>query len=155
MITFCQHCLWARINQDTLPITHTCSPIQLTLPFLIMSTKCATEIFYDFSCQLEEFCLNREPAFFRNTRFFHDIFHGFSHKCPNVYTSKRISALDIGVNSEICEQFNSYIQRIKYSARSMNQSHFVFFLQYFINIWNERKEKMVQQEYHMAQKLLL
>ena len=104
--------------------------------------KPPSEVFYDFSCQLEEYCLNREPHFWRDCRFFHDIFHGFCHKCPFVYNSKRIPALDQGINSEICEQFNAYIKKIKFSARSMNQSHFVFYLQFFIHQWNEKRERI-------------
>jgi hypothetical protein len=96
------------------------------------------EFFYDFSCQLEEYSLNREPMFWRETRFWHDIFHGFSHKCPYVYSSRRIKYLHQN-NTDICEQFNSFIQKIKYSARAMNQTHFIFFLQFFIHKWNQIK----------------
>ena len=112
------------------------------------------EIFYDFSCRLEEYCLNREPAFFRNTRFYHDIFHGFSHKCEYVYNSRRVPALDIGINSEVCEQFNSYIQKIKFSARAMNQSHFMFYLQFFIHLWNEKKQATFEAEKKTVEALL-
>ena len=96
------------------------------------------EVFYDFSCQLEEYCLNREPGFWRETRFFHDVFHGFSHKCPVVYKSKRLLPLR-SVNTEICEQFNAFIQRIKYSARSMSMTRFNFYLQFMIHQWSEKK----------------
>ena len=51
------------------------------------------EVFYDFSCQLEEYDLNREPMFWRGCRFYHDIFHGFSHKCPFVYMSRQVPIL--------------------------------------------------------------
>ena len=121
---------------------------------LLYMDSAPSEVFYDFSCQLEEYCLNREPGFWRNTRFFHDIFHGYSHKCANVYNSKRIPALDLGINSEICEQFNSYIQKIKYSARSMNQSHFMFFMQFFIHHWNVKKKKKLLSEQEMVRKLM-
>jgi hypothetical protein len=30
-------------------------------------------VFYDFSCSLSEFCLNREGQFFKDTKFFHDV----------------------------------------------------------------------------------
>ena len=30
-------------------------------------------IFYDFSCSLSEYCLNREGQYFKNTKFFHDV----------------------------------------------------------------------------------
>ena len=108
--------------------------------FLYMDTA-PSEVFYDFSCQLEEYCLNREPRFWRNCRFYHDIFHGFTHKCSAMYNSKRVTPLWSGVNTEICEQFNSYIQKLKFSARSMSQSHFMFFLQFFIHQWNMKKKK--------------
>ena len=39
------------------------------------------EIFYDIACQYSEYCLNKEPQYFQNTRFWHDLFHGISHKC--------------------------------------------------------------------------
>ena len=44
-----------------------------------------------------------------------------------------------GVNSEICEQFNSYLQCIKYTATHLTQSHFMLFTQFFIYLWNTEK----------------
>ncbi|KAK3105970.1 hypothetical protein FSP39_009836 [Pinctada imbricata] len=112
------------------------------------------ELFYDFSCQLEEYCLNREPGFFKNTRFFHDVFHGFTHKCPNVYKSKRLLPLR-KVNTEICEQFNSFIQRIKFSARSMTMTRFNFYLQFMIFQWSERKRKQFDRRCNAAMAYIL
>ena len=43
--------------------------------------KAPKHIFYDFACQLSEYCLNREPEFFKHTRFWHDLFHSLGHKC--------------------------------------------------------------------------
>ena len=45
------------------------------------------ELFYDNACQLHEYCLNREPAFFMNTRFWHDLFHSIGHLCGCNYKS--------------------------------------------------------------------
>ena len=123
--------------------------------FLYMETP-PSEVFYDFSCQLEEYCLNREPHFWRECRFYHDIFHGFSHKCPFVYSAKRVPALmNSGINSEICEQFNAYLQKIKFSARSMSQTHFMFYLQFFMHLWNENKRLKVRGMQKAAQAFLL
>ena len=36
--------------------------------------QCPDAAFFDFSCQLEEYCLNREPMFWHNSHFYHDIF---------------------------------------------------------------------------------
>ena len=64
-------------------------------------------VFYDFACSLEEYCMDREAGFFKNTRFHHDLFHEFSHNCSSVYSSKGLTNLQ-SVNTSICEQFNSY-----------------------------------------------
>lgn len=111
------------------------------------------EVFYDFSCQLDQYCLNREPKFWRDCRFYIDSFHRFSHTCPYIYDYKRVPALDRGVNSEICEQFNSYIKKIKNTACSMSQSHFMFYLQFFIYRWNVNKNKISRAQQDMAQQM--
>lgn len=107
------------------------------------------EIFYDFACGFHEYVLNRESGFFKNTRVFHDIFHGYTHKCAKTYKSSRLISLE-SVNSEICEQFNSFIQCIKRSATQMSQEHFVFYLQFFIDEWNRRKENRYKRRLTVA-----
>ena len=107
------------------------------------------EVFYDFGCSLNEYSLNRAPGYSRSVRFWHDIFHGFNHKCPYVYRSNRIRSLNL-VNSEICEQFNAFIQCIKYTGSHLNQSHFCFFMQFFIKVWNDRKTKTFQRRTDVA-----
>ena len=76
------------------------------------------DMFYDISCQLEEYALNREPTFWRGCRFYH-IFHGSSHTCLFVKMSRRVPSLDIGINSETCEQFNSYVQKKLSTAQDL------------------------------------
>ena len=102
-----------------------------------------TDVFYDFACQLSEYCLNREPQYFLCTRFWHDLFHGITHKCGKCFKSSRVCGM-VGVNSEICEQFNSYLQNIKYTASHLTQSHFMFFVQFFIYLWNKEKTAKFQ-----------
>ena len=102
-----------------------------------------TDIFYDFACQLSEYCLNREPQYFLQTRFWHDLFHGVTHKCGKCFKSTRICGM-VGINSEICEQFNSYLQCIKYTGSHLSQSHFMFFVQFFIYLWNREKTAKFQ-----------
>ena len=96
------------------------------------------EMFYDFSCQLEEYCLNREPGFWKRTRFFHDTFHGFCHSCAIVYTSSRLRILR-KANTEICEQTNAFLQHIKYSVRGMSLNRFNHFMQFILHIWSQKK----------------
>ena len=95
-------------------------------------------VFYDFACNLQEYCLNRECGFYKDVRFFHDIFHSYAHKCSCTFRSNRLQGFET-VNSEVCEQFNSFIQCLKKSARQMSQTHFCFYLQFFLHEWNERK----------------
>jgi hypothetical protein len=98
-------------------------------------------IFYDFACQLSEYIMNREPEFFMCTRCWHDIFHGFNHTaCGCIFQSTRITGLE-GVNSSICEQFNSYLQCMKYTGSHLSQPHFMLFAQFFMYLWNTEKSK--------------
>ena len=107
------------------------------------------EVFYDFACGMSEYCLNREPNYFRETRFFHDIFHSFPHVCGPNFRSVRLSSLD-GVNTEICEQWNSFLQCIKYTASHLSQSHMVFFMQFMIFLQNKRKTHRFQNQARIA-----
>ena len=106
-------------------------------------------IYYDFACSLEEYCMNRETEYFKNARFFYDIFHGYNHTCSKIYSSKNLIHLN-SVNSSICEQFNSYLQYIKNSAKQMSQEHFMFFLQYMIRLWDEKKKKSFMEKLNIA-----
>ena len=36
-------------------------------------------VIYDFACSLHQYCLNRDPVFFQNTRFLVDRFHWKNH----------------------------------------------------------------------------
>ena len=108
-----------------------------------------SEIFYDFACQYSEYCLNREPQYFKLTRFWHDLFHGIQHKCGEIFKSTRVSGFK-GVNSEICEQFNSYLQCIKYTGSHLSQPHFMFFVQFFVYLWNKDKTTKFQKLVEIA-----
>ena len=49
-----------------------------------------------------------------------------------------------GVNSEICEQFNSYLQIFKYTATHLSQTHFAFSHNFLIYLWNKEKTTKFQ-----------
>ena len=44
-----------------------------------------------------------------------------------------------GMNTEICEQVNSFLQCIKFTASHLSQQHFAFFLQFFLYLLNKDK----------------
>ena len=83
--------------------------------------KAPHELFYDVACSLNEYSLNRDPAYFQQTRFWHDLFHGFSHKCPPSLRSSRLPSLAV-LDTEISEQFKSFLENIKYTATYLPQS---------------------------------
>ena len=103
------------------------------------------DIYYDFACQLSEYCLNREPELFKNTRFWHDLFHFIGHVCGINFKSGRVLGLE-GVNTEICEQVNSFLQCIKYTGSHLSQEHFTFFVQFFLYLMNKEKTKTFHQQ---------
>ena len=97
------------------------------------------DIFYDFACQLSEYCKNREPQHFLQTRFWHDIFHSFNHTgYGSAFKYSRVKTLE-GVNSEICEQFNAYLQCVKFTGSHLSQKHFMMFAQFMVYLWNKQK----------------
>ena len=107
------------------------------------------EMFYDFACQLSEHCLNREPGYFLSTRFFHDIFHGFPHKCGNCFKAHRVCGL-AGLDTEICEQFNSYLGCIKYTGSHLSQEHMMLLTQFMVMLWNREKTKRMNNKANVA-----
>ena len=93
--------------------------------------------------------MNREAGYFKNTQFFFDIFHSYNHVCFEIYSSKKLIHYN-SVNSNICEQFNSYLKRIKSSVKQMSQEHFMFFVQYMIRLWNEKNSKSFKKKLNIA-----
>ncbi len=69
-------------------------------------------VFIDFACGCEETSLNWAPGLFGRTQFFHDIFHGMSHKCTSRYMSKRFGKF-VPFNTSIMEQVNSALRPLK------------------------------------------
>ena len=111
-------------------------------------------IYYDYSCNLQEYSLNWESGYYQDVNFFHDIFHGYSHHCSETHDTKRLDGIQ-KANTEICEQFNSFLQCIKYTSKQMRQDHFVFFLQFFIQMWNDNKKAENDKKVRIKQQGLL
>ena len=106
-------------------------------------------VLYDFACSLSEYCKNRESGYYKNTRFCHDIFHGYTHKCSPAFRCDKLHGTSI-LNTSICEQFNAFIQKIKSSSKLMTQCHFTFYLQFFIHIWNQDKKRNFQKKNNIS-----
>ena len=95
-------------------------------------------LFYDFGCSLLEYGLNREPHYFRSMQCAHDIFHEVGHTCSSCY--KLAGSLpNLSLNTEICEQFNAFIKKVRYTSTHLTFNHFCLFTQYCVYKWNKNK----------------
>ena len=65
------------------------------------------------------------------------------HKCGMNFKPGRIDGLE-GVNTEICEQVNSYLQCIKFTGFHLSQEHFMFFYTVFLVFVEQGQNKEVQ-----------
>lgn len=82
-------------------------------------------IVYDNSCNLHNYCLNREPNFFRDTEFRIDKFHWPNHTgCSHAY-DMRLYPQYAEINSQVVEQANAALSRIKSSLSYMNAKNFM------------------------------
>jgi hypothetical protein len=60
-------------------------------------------MFGDYVCGIEETALNLLPEYFRDVEFYHDIFHGCSHKCSRRFCGRRLRDY-ASMNTSIMEQ---------------------------------------------------
>ena len=95
-------------------------------------------IIYDNACKLHQYCLNREPQFFSNTLFAVDRFHWRGHVgCSAGYsldTYKNMSLREI--NSQVNEQANAGLQRIRGQLAYMTPENFMFTIALFFSVKN-------------------
>jgi hypothetical protein len=107
-------------------------------------------VVYDFSCALQEYCLNREPRHFRHTAFLIDRFHWRNHKtCARSYNLS-IYPDFLCLNSEICEQVNSLLKKIKSSVSMMTQVNFMRCVRFFLEMNNDKKLKRLDDAFLRA-----
>ena len=98
-------------------------------------------IVYDNGCKLHAYCLNREPALYKGTKFFIDRFHWKGHidcsrgYCLNDYKSPEIRRL----NSQVNKQANSELQCIKGQLSYIKPENFRFALSLLLGICNMHK----------------
>lgn len=74
-------------------------------------------VWVDFACLCEESGLNWCPEYFKFVQWFHDIFHGWKHKCSERFTSSRLFGMNY-TNSSVMEQVNSFLQSLRGVLRS-------------------------------------
>jgi len=118
-------------------------------PFSVLKTylrKAPKIIVYDFACSLEEYCLNRDPDWFRDTLFVIDRFHWKNHYgCPKAFNMSNYTGL-YGKNSSICEQYHAYLSRFRAAASGMKLANFVRWLRLWVDLWNADKVQAMLSE---------
>lgn len=91
-------------------------------------------LFYDRACQLHTYSLKREPFHFQDTIFRVDITHATNHvACADTYNPKKFRAHNTHaskytyINSQICEQTNALLKKIRGVSGFMTQERFLLF----------------------------
>lgn len=110
------------------------------MPFDIFSCRYVPEnIIYDNACKLHLYCLRREPLLFRNTRFLVDRLHWANHSaCAIGYCLNRYKTDEnlISINSQVNEQLNACLVKLRTSLSYMNYDKFVRCLKLFLAFRN-------------------
>lgn len=109
-------------------------------------------IVYDFACALEEYFLNRSPAYVKHTRFLIDRMHAVNHiSCGPGYQMSLYPQYD-GINSQAAEQCNSTLSSVAGSASCMTQVNFMKNIAFFLARFNENKiENLATQQAFLRQ----
>jgi hypothetical protein len=95
-------------------------------------------VIYDNACNLHNYCLNCDPLFFKNTKFLVDRFHWDNHRtCSSGYNVSHYPVF-ARLNSQLVEQANSELDKIKGSLSYMNKKNFLTHLKLFLYFLNDR-----------------
>ena len=96
--------------------------------------KIPTVIVYDDACHLQLYCVKREPALFKDTKFIIDNFHASGHTCTKGYhmvtysRDKRINTL----NSNLVEQANKQFRYLTSQIACMQSDNAIMHLAVFV-----------------------
>lgn len=92
------------------------------------------------ACNLQRFCLAREPEFFKDTVFLVDRLHypGHSH-CSCAYDMDMFAEYD-DLNSQICEQGNALYRSKSVQLSAMRQDTFLFHMRHYEFMRQVRQE---------------
>ena len=95
-------------------------------------------VVYDNSCKLQVYALNRDPGFFSGTRFLVDRFHWRNHTgCAPSYSLDLFPHLS-SLNSQVTEQVNSGLSKLKTQLSFMTRENFLRHCQLFLFLRNEK-----------------
>lgn len=105
------------------------------IPFTILRTRfheAPKLIVYDNACNLHNYCLNRDPVFFRDSWFVVDRFHWCNHVGCHVGYNLSIYLQHREVNTQVAEQRNATLKKLKSMLSYMNIENFTNHLKLFM-----------------------
>ena len=113
--------------------------------------KAPEVIVYDYACQLQEYCLAREPTYFRNTVFLVDRLHVKNHtKCSECFDMGEYhqsgSNKYFNFNDSAAESGNSLLARIRVSCSYMGVARFMRFASVFSEVQNRRRVEVIKKK---------
>ena len=102
-------------------------------------------VIYDNACNASLYCLKREPKFFEDTHFcidkMHIRYHATSSCSPAYHPSNNVDSYDDSagrrLNTQRCEQVNSFIKDLSGQAKLMTVSNYLFSIRDFLAQLNE------------------
>jgi len=102
--------------------------------------KAPSVIVYDFACALGQYCMLREPEYFKDTLFVIDKFHASGHKTCSaacmLSTYAEHDPMLARINSSVAEMGNSVLRYVRKSVRYMSERRAVVYTHRFVCIWN-------------------
>ncbi|KAH3830788.1 hypothetical protein DPMN_104041 [Dreissena polymorpha] len=104
-------------------------------PFTFLKTRFerAPEIIiYDNACNLHQYALNRDPVFFSHTRMVVDGLHWDNHTACAIGYKGLDYPFIRQINTQIVEQNNAKLKKLKSSLSYMTPVHFLMSLKFFL-----------------------
>jgi hypothetical protein len=131
----CEH----KFIQIATPMLQAESPRFLFYLLLCYWKKPPKYIIYDNACHAHEYCINREPDFFKDSIFCIDKFHYRNHTaCTRSFDSRRYPETSI-MNSQVCEQFNRDLNRVSNSIHYSGIESYKVLITTFMLVKNFRR----------------
>ncbi|XP_062376267.1 uncharacterized protein LOC134064364 [Sardina pilchardus] len=118
----------------------------VNIPFTILRTRFQSGprvVLYDNACKLHAYALNRDPDFFKETWFLVDRLHWKNHTGCNGGYNMDLYPQFSALNSQVAEQFNSRLKRLKHHLPYMSRENFIRHVKLFL-WYHSRQQKKKQ-----------
>ncbi|XP_041931359.1 uncharacterized protein LOC121694974 isoform X1 [Alosa sapidissima] len=101
-------------------------------------TKCPEVVIYDNACQLHTYAIRRDPQFFNKTWFLVDRLHWRNYSGCNAGYQLDVYLQHQDINSQLAEQSNSLLKKLKSQLSYMNRDNFIGHLRLFL--WHKSRK---------------